>query len=80
MRRWLVLWLASLVVVAVLVSVLTAAQTNQANQRVLSGTDIGFRIDRSDRAGRPVGALVVRINGNWVEATYAATPAPVISQ
>jgi hypothetical protein len=38
----------------------------QAQPTVLSGNDIGFRID-SYRGATPVGRLVVRINGRWVE-------------
>ena len=39
---------------------------------VISGSDIGFRVDRQ-RDGLPVGALVVRFNGKWVEPEFAAT-------
>ena len=34
---------------------------------VLSGADVGFRVE-GQRAGTPVGKLVVKINGEWVEA------------
>jgi hypothetical protein len=39
--------------------------------RVMAGADIGFRVTglRGDTA---VGQLVVRVNGNWVEADIAA--------
>jgi hypothetical protein len=33
---------------------------------VISGNDIGFRID-SRRGTTPIGTLVIRINGEWVE-------------
>ena len=78
MQRWIALWLASLAVVAGLTSALMRAQapsqvpppfTSQAppsNVRVLSGADIGFRVE-STRNGRAVGTLVVRIDGQWVE-------------
>ena len=77
MRNWAVLWIASLVVIAALVSALTRAQTNP---RILSGSDIGFRVDRTDRTGRPVGVLMVRINGNWVEAAFGPTAVPALTQ
>ena len=45
-----------------------------ASPVILSGEDIGFRVDAT-RNGVPVGVLVVRVNGKWVEAqaqpTYA---------
>ena len=34
---------------------------------VIAGNDLGFRVD-STRNGIPVGKLVVRINGKWVDA------------
>lgn len=35
--------------------------------RVLSGDDIGFRIDGTDpRNGGPTGTWMVRVNGEWV--------------
>jgi hypothetical protein len=35
---------------------------------VLSGNDIGFRVDRQrSNLGRLAGAWVVRVNGQWVE-------------
>ena len=46
-----------------------------AEPGVLSGPDVGFRIDSYDR-GKPVGTLVVRVNGRWVEpkSTMQAVP------
>lgn len=41
---------------------------------VLSGTDLGFRVE-GPRDGDRVGRLVVRIDGQWVEA--ASAPAVV---
>ena len=35
--------------------------------RVVSGPDFGVRIE-AEQNGVPVGPLVVRINGKWVEA------------
>ena len=34
---------------------------------IISGADIGFRLQRTLR-GRTVGSLMVRVNGQWVEA------------
>ena len=37
--------------------------------KVLTGDDIGFRLDGTDpRTGRPAGTWVVKVNGEWVEA------------
>ena len=50
----------------------TFAQGTQAPPpapTVISGTDIGFRVDAQATAntGRLTGAWVVRVNGQWVE-------------
>jgi hypothetical protein len=44
---------------------------------VISGSDLGFRVERQERDGTPVGRLVVRINGQWVEAGFAVGVAKV---
>jgi len=41
--------------------------------RIVSGPDIGFRVEGS-RDGRAVGTLVVRINGQWVETAASVAP------
>ena len=37
---------------------------------VIAGNDIGFRVE-SHKGNTPVGRLVVRINGQWVEAQFS---------
>ena len=77
MRKWIELWLMSVVVVAVLASALMRAQATPEElkrraqdqipgSRIISGNDIGFRIEGINQAGQPVGTLVVRIDGEWV--------------
>jgi hypothetical protein len=41
--------------------------------RVVSGPDFGFRIE-GDQGGVPVGRLVVRVNGKWIEARVGNSP------
>jgi hypothetical protein len=76
MRRWIALWMTSLAVVAGLTSALMRAQApSQVPQwreslvtespMVISGNDIGFRIERT-QDGIAVGKLVVRVDGRWV--------------
>ena len=36
---------------------------------VISGPDLGFRID-GRKGNTPVGTLVVRVNGQWIEAEF----------
>jgi hypothetical protein len=45
-----------------------AGQTNEP--RVLSGSDLGFRVDATARDGAPIGAIVVRIDGKWVSPQF----------
>ncbi len=63
MRKWIAIWLASLAMVAGLTTVLTRAQDNT---KIISGSDFGFRVDNTntERTGKVVGTLVVRVNGN----------------
>jgi hypothetical protein len=75
-RRWklALLWAFSLI----LVSALTAAAQAQLGRpnlpdaftlespTILTGADVGFRLVRV-RDGVPVGRVVVRIDGRWVE-------------
>ena len=65
MRRLIAFWLASLVFVAV--ATLAVAQNRLPEPRLLSGNDIGFRVERTDVNGRPVGRWVVRFDGQWTE-------------
>ena len=62
-----ILWVASLLVVATI----TYAQVYRLNPlpepTVVAGPDLGFRIE-AEQNGVPVGPLVVKINGKWVEA------------
>jgi hypothetical protein len=62
-----VLWLTTLAAVA------TFAQNRQSQPpMVYSGNDLGFRVDTSQSRGDMiVGTLVVRVNGQWVEASFA---------
>jgi hypothetical protein len=66
----------SLIVVAAwtifvsIVSILASAQVLRVEPQtpmVLSGNDMGFRVTGA-RAGKPVGQIVVKVNGQWVEA------------
>ena len=74
-RYWkiAILWALSLVVVSALSS---SAQTQRGGRpapnlptetpTVVSGSDVGFRIERT-QDGIPVGKLVVRVDGRWVD-------------
>ena len=47
-----------------------AVQPKPAFPRVLSGDDIGFRLE-GHKGSRPIGRLVVRMGGQWVEPEFA---------
>ena len=42
---------------------------------VISGADFGFRVE-GNRGGTPVGTLVVKMNGQWVEAEVGTIGRP----
>jgi hypothetical protein len=62
----IVIWLASLAGVGV-----WAQAQPQQQDRVISGADLGFRVERIERDGTPIGRLVVRTNGKWVETGFS---------
>jgi hypothetical protein len=51
-----------------------APQAQPSN--IISGSDFGFRVD-GRKGNTPVGALVVRINGQWVEVQFSAGTKPL---
>lgn len=70
MKRLVLLWLASLVVVAAMTSAFTFAQARQDGE-VVSGDDLGFRLNGTDISGNPTGTLVIRVDDEWVEARFS---------
>lgn len=74
-RLVIFLWAASLVMVAL--ATYAFAQNRLQQPRMLSGNDIGFRIEGTDINGRPTGVFLVRVDGKWVELGSAATIRPV---
>ena len=46
------------------------AQAPAQTPTIISGSDLGFRVDQH-RGNTPVGTLVVRVNGQWVEAEFS---------
>ena len=71
MKRLLLLWVVSLVLVSL--ASFAAAQTRRPAQPTVSGTDIGFRVDGTDSKGQPFGTLLIRYNGEWVETGSTMT-------
>ena len=72
--RWLVFAVA-LVVAFLLGSSWGRAQyfpTQPTVHEVISGDNIGFRVIGKTSDGRPVGRLVVRKNGEWLEVSTTA--------
>jgi hypothetical protein len=73
MKKLIALWMLSLVAVAALASALTFAQTNRTEPRILTGSDIGFRIEGSNYKGEPIGTIVIRLDGEWIVPGVAPT-------
>jgi hypothetical protein len=46
---------------------------------VVSGADLGFRIEGQDLKGLPFGRLVVKIDGDWVPVSDSIRMAPAIT-
>ena len=68
-------WVLSLVTVAAVVSAQAPSLTPLREPKVLSGADLGFRVE--GMIGQvPAGTLVVRVDGQWVEATSVGIMVP----
>jgi hypothetical protein len=74
MRKWLLIWLASLIGVAGMTSVWMRAQAPSPAETVVSGSDLGFRVEGTGN-NAVFGSLVVRVNGRWVPAKFGTLPA-----
>lgn len=61
---------ALVALVLAVLSVWASAQAPQQAPIIISGSDIGFQVE-SQRGGVPVGRLVVRVDGRWVEAQFS---------
>jgi hypothetical protein len=49
-----------------------AALTQRGDEpRVISGSDFGFLVERIGRNDAPIGRLVVRVDGKWVDPEIA---------
>ncbi len=78
-RAWLAVVLASLLS-AVSGAVLAQPKAQIINEPVvLSGADFGFRVESYER-GKPIGTLVVRLNGRWVEPRSVMQAVPLGSR
>jgi hypothetical protein len=76
MKRLITFWLGSMVLVGTLASAVTA-QVVKTTPRIVTAADLGFRVEGKDPNGRPVGSLVLRINGEWVPVSSAVQPSPL---
>lgn len=64
-------WLVSLVAVAAVAQ--SASVTPLQKPVVVSGDDVGFRIE-GHQGATPVGTLVIRVDGRWVEPKSQPQP------
>jgi hypothetical protein len=69
LRHWVGVLVVCVVALAAL-EVFGSAQVREFNTpTIISGPDLGLRVEGQDRGNRLVGTLVVRINGQWVEVS-----------
>jgi hypothetical protein len=72
---FVMLWVVSLVAVGVVV---TAQSRSNQDGQVLTGSDIGFRVQAPTMDGKAVtGTWVVRMNGQWMDTRGALAAHPV---
>jgi hypothetical protein len=68
------LWALSLIIAGAL-GLSAQALFLTENQHVVSGADVGFRIERTQN-GIPIGRLVIRVDGRWVDTASPVTAVP----
>jgi hypothetical protein len=73
-----VLWALSLIAVATIAVAQAPDTVSPMSPIVVSGNDVGFRIE-GQRGRTPVGTIVVRIDGQWVDATLSQVRKPPIA-
>jgi hypothetical protein len=69
MKRFVMFWMASLVLVVMATFAFAQNQFPQnrlPQPQMLSGNDVGFRMDGTDVNGRATGTFMVRYNGEWI--------------
>ncbi len=74
MRIKMNVWLTLLAAMTVLVSAALLAQQRlqEREYRIVSGPDVGFRVEGTDVSGKPTGRWMIRIDGRWVEPSPMA--------
>ena len=77
MRLWLRLSVVTLTIATTLgLGAWAHAQAQQSpDEKILSGSEVGFRVDpvRTQVEGKLAGTWVVRVNGRWMEPLSAAS-------
>jgi hypothetical protein len=66
MKRLILFWIAAVIIA---MATYAFAQGRLAQPQMLSGNDIGFRVESIDLSGKAVGTWMVRYNGNWIEVS-----------
>jgi hypothetical protein len=68
----MIVWALSLIIVGAFAHAQTPAQRGTAPApTIITGGDLGFRVARQ-QGNRVTGTLIVRINGEWLDAEPAA--------
>jgi len=77
MRARGLVWVVVIVLIAFAAawSYAQSLQVTPVTPTVLSGADFGFRVE-GNRAGTPIGTLVIKMNGQWVEAEVGGDGRP----
>ena len=77
MRARGLVWVVVIVLIAFAAawSYAQSLQVTPVTPTVLSGADFGFRVE-GNRAGTPIGTLVIKMNGQWVEAEIGGDGRP----
>ena len=83
MKRMFTAWFVIVLLLAasgILVALSPQTSAQVPGLQVLSGSDIGFRLEGMDRAGNARGTWVVRVNEQWVPTVSVPKVIPPVSR
>ena len=83
MTRMFTAWFVIVLLLAatgILVALSPQTSGQLPEPQVLSGSDVGFRVEGADRSGNARGTWVVRVNDQWVPTVSVPKTIPPVSR
>jgi hypothetical protein len=82
MRKWIgiaVIWTVTIVAAGLWAHAQSNPRVDEI-PTIISGNDIGFRLEGWNKDGTPIGRIVVHQEGKWVDVTLSGRVRPLSSK